>query len=260
LLAYQESVRAGMDDLKLSMSFVLEGQRQQWEGKWTMVKDRFTTVEHPSAEQKVVDLRRWANVHLIEIPDSGEPRVNQTEDSPLTGWKLAADRLSGGEWRYRFANPAAVPEHERERFTALLEELNRVEAGAAAFYQGHDLEVGESWQVPVDSLVRWFGDEVDGYVGDVNVSVDRLEEDQSQQCAVMKISLQAQGKMRDPEGQTLDMVMNAEGEIWRALELREDLKVDIRGEVTLKAAVSAQEIEMVVTGPLIISEQRKLRL
>ncbi len=260
-LAYQESVRAGMDDLKLVMSFVdEEGEKQQWEGQWTMVKDRFATVEHSSPQQKTVDLRRWATVHLIEIPESGEPRVNRTEDSPLTGWRLAGDRLGTGEWRYRFADLAAVPEHERERFTLLLEELNRVEVGVAAFYEGHDLDLGKSWQVPVTALVRWFGDEVGGYVGDINVKVDRVEDLQGQSCAVMEVAFKATGKMRDPDGQSLDMAMEARGEVWRALELREDLKVDIQGSMTLKAAVSAQEIEMVVAGPLAIREERKLRL
>lgn len=254
LLAYQESVRAGMDNLALRLSIPQEGQREVWDGRLTMVKDRFATVLHPTSEKKEVHLRRWANVHILELPKSGEPRINKTEDSPLTGQKLVANRLDAGDWEYQFAQDGATPEQNQ-----LLRELDRVEAGVAQFYHGHDLDVGQSWQVPVEALVRWFGDEVDGYAGDINVSVDRLETEQGELCAVLVVSFKATGTMHDPDGQTLDMTMDAAGEIWRSSRLEQDLKVEINGVVSMNADVPTQDITMKVEGPLVITEERKLR-
>ncbi len=256
ILAYQESVRASMNNLQLKMSFIGEsGQREEWEGRLTIEKDRFATVVHPAPERKEVHLRRWANVHIAEIPASGEPRANRTEESPLTGQELIADRLDDGAWTYQFASDAVEEEKKK-----LLSELDRVEAGAASFYAGHKLVEGESWQVPADALVRWFGDEVDGYAGDINVRVDRTETLQNHECAVLVVSFKAAGKMHDPDGQTLDMEMDAAGEIWRATTIDEDLKVEIHGSVTLKAAVPAREILLTIVGPLVITEDRKIRL
>lgn len=259
ILAYQESVRAGMDNLNLTMSFLGDdGERQNWTGRLTMVKDRFATVEHSTGERKQFDLRKWANVHIVEIPSSGEPRVNRTEDSPLTGRTLIADRLDTGGWRHGFDNEA-MAQQSGEAGQKLLEELDRVEEGVAAFYRGQTLKVGESWQVPATALVRWFGDEVEGFTGDINVRVERMDADQGRDCVVMSVSVAATGKMRDPDGQALDLKMDGEGEIWRATELGEDLKVDIRGSVTLSASVAERDIQMIISGPLVIAEERKLR-
>lgn len=357
-LAYQESVRAGMDNLELRMSFRGEdGEREEWEGRMTMVKDRFATVEHMNSQRKNVHLRRWSNVHIAEIPASGEPRANRTEDSPLTGQLLVVDRLPEGGWKHRLADESALPKEQAAGVEELLGELDSVERAAASFYQDQELKVGESWQVPATSMVRWFGDEVDGFSGDITLVVDRMESLQGQSCVVMKVSLNTVGKMRDPDGydlrwmsvtalaeltdrgesliivalvdgdlhirifdangrvavdkteselvsgpdlntlkallneapfpdasrlsekaktdiiekatsisghthpdgQTLDMAMEGVGEIWRAPALGEDLKVDIRGSVTLKTAVEERDIELTISGPLVISEERTLR-
>ena len=253
-LAYQESVRAGMDNLKLVMSFLDENnERQQWDGTMTMVKDRFATVEHPTSQQKEVHLRRWANVHIAEIPSSGEPRANRTENSPLSDQQLIADRMNG-TWKHRFVKPIANVEMEQR-----LAELDRVEAGVAAFYEDHKLAVGETWQVPATAMVRWFGDEVEGFSGDINVRVDRLDTDQDHACAVLGVSFKTTGRMKDPDGQFLDMELEAAGEIWRATEIGEDLKVAINGTVSLKAAVATRQIQMNITGPVVITEERKLK-
>ena len=65
--------------------------------------------------------------------------------------------------------------------------------------------------------------------------------------------------MKDPDGQFLDMEMEAAGEIWRAPGIGQDLKVAINGKVALKAAVAERQIQMSVTGPLVITEERKLK-
>ncbi|MGY8688979.1 MAG: hypothetical protein ACKVHP_14755, partial [Verrucomicrobiales bacterium] len=193
------------------------------------------------------------NVHIAEIPASEQPKANRTENSPLTGQKLIADRMWKG-WKHRFANPIANVEMEQK-----LEELDRVEAGVAAFYDGHTLEVGESWQVPATSMVRWFGDEVEEFSGDINVRVDRLDTDQDQACVVLAVSFKTTGKMIDPDSQALDMELEGAGEIWRATKFGEDLKVVIDGTVLLKAAVAERQIQMSITGPLVIMEERKLK-
>ena len=54
--------------------------------------------------------------------------------------------------------------------------------------------------------------------------------------------------------------MEGRGEIWRAEAIEQDLQVEINGTATLSAVVEAQEIKMTVSGPLKITERRKLRL
>lgn len=253
-LAYQESVRAGMDDLKLAMAFDDEnGERQQWDGAITLVKDRFATVRHTTSQSKEVHLRRWANVHIAEIPASGEPRANRTEDSPLTEQVLIAERIPSG-WKHRFSNNITDGDMLKQ-----LEELDRVEAAVHQFYAGKSLEIGESWQVPASAMARWFGDQVDGHAGDINVRVDRKETLQDHDCVVLAVTVKTSGNMRDPDGQAMAMQLEAEGEIWRAPALQEDLKVDLLGTVELKAAVEARAIEMTLSGPIAIVEERRLR-
>ena len=72
--------------------------------------------------------------------------------------------------------------------------------------------------------------------------------------------LKVQGKMKDPDGQALDVAMEGRGEIWRSEALEQDLQVEINGSATLSAAVATQEIKMIVNGPLKITERRTLRL
>ena len=254
VLAYREFVRAGMDDLELVVSFLGEnGERQQWRGRMTLAKVRLATVKHPTSQQKAVHLRRWANVYIAELPALGEPRADDTVNSPLTGRRLLADRLGDAGWRHRLA-----AEGSDEELNRLLGEFDRVEAGLAAFYKNQKLRVGESWQVPATAMARWFGDEVKELAGDINVKVDRLETMQDQACTVLEVSLQITGKMTDPDGEVLDLALEGSGEIWRATGLGEDLKVFIKGKATLGAVRATRQIQMTVTGPLVITEERKL--
>lgn len=258
-IAYQESVSAGLNDLDLSMSFLGEdGERQEWTGKLTIVKDRFATVEHSGSMQKVIHLRRWSDIHLAEIPQASAEPANNTVQSPLTNRRLIADLMDSGSWKHRLEGMAAdrkgSPDVQR-----MLSELDRVESGVALFYQNHKLAVGESWQVPVKAMARWFGDSMSEFSGDINVKVDREEALEGEPCVVMTVALAVQGKMTDPSGDALDVSMEGQGEIWRSVALNQDLQVEINGDATLKAAVPKQEITMVVKGPLNIIERRKLR-
>lgn len=259
VIAYQESVSAGLNDLDLTMSFLGEdGARQEWTGKLTIVKERFATVEHSGAQQKVVHLRNWSDIHLAEIPQASAEPANNTVLSPLTNKRLVADLTDSGAWKHRLegmaADRKASPDVQR-----MLSELDRVASGVAMFYQNHKLEVGESWQVPVNAMARWFGDTMSDFSGDINVKVDRMEALEGEPCVVMTVALAVNGKMVDPSGDALDVSMEGQGEIWRSVSMNQDLKVEINGTATLKAAVPKQEITMIVKGPLNIIESRKLR-
>ena len=259
-LSYKESVRAGFDELALAISFMGEDQTpQSWSGTLTIVKDRFATVEHTNSLQKLVHLRRWADVHIANIPDSGQPPADKTQQSQLTNKRFEAELMDSGGWKHFIEG---VP---RERtlpsdIVKLVGELDRVESGAALFYLNRKLDVGESWQVPVEGMARWFGNTIDDFSGDINVKVDRLGTVQEQPCTVLSVSLDVIGKMRDPDGQALDVALQGNGEIWRSTDLNLDLKVDIVGTAELKASVETNEIKMTVQGPLKITEERTLRL
>ena len=259
VVAYQESVRAGLDAMVLNMSFVDEEKnRKDWGGTLTIVKDRFATVEHEGTLQKTVHLRRWANVYLADIPDSGQPLANLTEDSPLTGKLVVADLMDTGAWRHRPEGVAADRAMSAD-VARLMGELDRVESGAAMFYLNQRLEVGESWQVPIEGMARWFGNLITEFSGDINVKVDRTETFQEHLCHIFKVDLKVDGKMLDPQGQGLDVSLQGNGEIWRAKDLSLDLKADITGTAELSAKVETNAISMIVKGPLKITEERKLR-
>jgi len=259
-LAYQEVVRAGFEDMVLKMSFLDENQeRQEWAGTLTLVKDRFATVEHSGRLQKTTHLRNWSDIHIADIPQASTEPANRTQTSPLSGKRLVADLTDTGGWKHRLEGFSAErnvsPDIER-----MLAELDRVESGAALFYQGHKLEVGESWQVPIEGMARWFGDSITETSGDINVQVEREDTVQEQPCIVLSVALKARGKMKDPDGQALDVTMEGRGEIWRSKALAQDLQVEINGTATLSVSVATQEIEMTVRGPLKITERRTLRL
>ena len=122
------------------------------------------------------------------------------------------------------------------------------------------MTIGESWQVPIEGMARWFGDSITVISGDINVKVEREDTMQEQSCVVLSVALKVQGKMKDPDGQALDVAMEGRGEIWRSEALEQDLQVEINGSATLSAAVATQEIKMIVNGPLKITERRTLRL
>ena len=259
-LAYQEAVRAGFEDMVLKMTFLDEKQeRQEWEGTLTIVKDRFATVEHSSRLQKTTHLRTWSDIHIANIPEASPEPANRTQASPLTGKRLVADLMDSGGWKHRLEGVPAERKLSAD-VERMLAELDRVESGAALFYQDHKLAVGESWQVPIEGMARWFGDSITDMNGDINVKVEREDTVQEQPCVVLSVALKVQGKMKDPDGQALDVSMEGRGEIWRSEALEQDLQVEIDGSATLSVAVAAQEIEMIVSGPLKITERRTLRL
>ena len=257
-LSYKESVRAGFENLALKMSFVNEkGEPQTWNGTLTIFKDRFATVEHPSRLQKVTHLRRWAEVHYADIPDSGQPPAPRDENSPLANRRLIADLLDNGGWKHHLEG---VPREQKlsADVVKMIDELDRLETAAASFYANRDLKVGESWQVPAAGATRWFGDMIEDLSGDINVKVDREGKVQDQACLVLAVDLKLAGKISDPDGQALDVKLNGSGEIWRATDLDLDLKTEINGQAQLGVAVEANQISMDVQGPLKISEERTL--
>lgn len=259
-LAYQEAVRAGFEDMVLKMSFLDENQeRQEWTGALTLVKDRFATVEHAGRLQKTTHLRTWSDIHIANIPEASTEPANRTQASPLTGKRLIADLMDSGGWKHRLEGVSADRKASAD-VERMLAELDRVESGAALFYQDYKLTIGESWQVPIEGMARWFGDSITVISGDINVKVEREDTMQEQSCVVLSVALKVQGKMKDPDGQALDVAMEGRGEIWRSEALEQDLQVEINGTATLSAAVATQEIKMIVNGPLKITERRTLRL
>ena len=259
-LAYQEAVRAGFEDMVLKMSFLDENkERQEWAGTLTLVKDRFATVEHAGRLQKTTHLRKWSDIHIANIPEASAEPANRTQVSPLTGKRLVADLMDNGGWKYHLEGVASDHKVSAD-VERMLAELDGVESGAALFYQDHKLAVGESWQVPIEGMVRWFGNSISEMTGDINVKVERKDTVQDQPCVVLSVALKVQGKMKDPDGQALDVTMEGRGEIWRVEAIEQDLQVEINGTATLSAVVEAQEIKMTVSGPLKITERRKLRL
>ncbi len=249
-LAYTEAVTAALDKLALEMTYDEGGEQKSMRGFVTMTKERFATVKHPTSSSKQLDLRRWAKVYVAElISDQQLPRNNRTDESPLTGQSLTANRTPEG-WK-----------HERGQIphTAELDELDLVERSAWKFYHGHKLEPGESWQVPADAIARWFGKEVSDTTGDINVRVERLDTFEEQRCAVLTIGLATTGKMRDEEQKLSDMTLNLAGEIWRAIDLGIDLKVELKGQIQLTAKVAEQNAEVKIAGPAVITETRGLR-
>ena len=255
-LAYLESVMATMDHLALTMTFPDPDEKEAmttWNGRMTIAKERFATVEHPTRERKHVHLRRWAKVHIVEMPDTGLPRVNRTVESPVTNANLSSDRLSNG-WKHALLDGQAPPEWQAD-----LDELDRVAVADASFTKGKTLEPGKSWQLPGAMVARWLGDEITEITGDVNVRVDREETVQGHPCVILKVEVKVAGKLKDEEGKAFDTTIEAKGEMTHAEDLDITLKAELTGTAQLKFADIERKTTVTVQGPLKILESRELR-
>ena len=253
-LAYQESVNAVMDQMKLRMAYQEDGQRKTMQGLVTMSKERFATVVHSTSQMKRIHLRRWARLHTAEITDSEIPRANRTQESPLTDARLEADKLPGDQWRFRLTDKPETPEN-----VTALKELEKVESAYTQFYHGHRVREGESWQVPAPAIARWFGDEVAEMIGSINLKVTGSETIENHACAVIDVELNTTGKMTDDEGKISDLELIAKGKIWRAVDFQEDLKVEITGNVKLTAIIPDDSAEVIISGPIAITESRRIK-
>lgn len=253
MLSYQESVNAVMDPMTLNMSYDEGGERKELKGQVTMLKQRFATVKHPSSQMKSIHLRQWAKVHQAAIIGQDMPRGNETNDSPITDGRLEAHRTNEG-WQLQIPGVQETPE-----IALAMKEMETIENAAYQFYQGQTVREGESWQVPAPAVARWFGADVSDMTGAINLNVGAQEAIEDTPCSKIAITIKTTGKMTDEDGKISDMAIEANGSIWRAVDLGEDLKVDIKGTVTLTATMPEQNAKVVIDGPLEITETRKLR-
>jgi len=253
ILAYQESVNAVMERMEMHIAYDEAGERKTLRGSATMSKQRFATVEHATNKMKRVHLRRWARVHVAEITDSSIPRGNEVQESPLSNARLEADRKEAG-WRMRLTDRPETPEN-----IPALQELEKVESSNLLFYHGQTVREGESWQVPAPAVARWFGNDVADMTGSINLRVGGREPVNEVACSVIDVEINTIGKMTDDQGKISNLELIAKGKIWRAVELGEDLKVDINGTVKLSAKMAEQNAEVIIEGPIRITESRKLK-
>lgn len=249
-LAYRELIEITMGPLDMEIPMA---DSDPIKGRVTMTRQFIADVTHPTDRRKKVTIRRYLGQKIGEIFGHDIPRQTTGEDSPLTSMTVVADRTSEG-WKYSLPQGTADEAQQTD-----LDGLNRMAAGEALFYARRAFDEKAFWNVPLEGFSRWMGKDAILLAGDIGVQVDRFETVENEPCVILDVSLQAEGKLRDEEGKTLNMTTTAKGKITRSLERQIDIQVQIEGTIDFHADIPEQNTSMTMTGPITIVETRLLQ-
>jgi len=122
---------------------------------------------------------------------------------------------------------------------AQLEELEPETADIPSPYPAEPVAVGHKWELNKELVAQWLGEDVDkeGYEGSGSYELLEIVEHQGQRCAKLKMKLSFTMPMEEEadleEGQTGDMSIAMEGLVYRSLDQRLDIDIDMKGKMAL---------------------------
>jgi hypothetical protein len=251
-----------------------EGGVVDTRGDFTL--DSEVTIEAPTGDMNMTmsTKQRYANETTVLEAADGEPtklrrvvetavtdretefmgeREKESEKSPLHGETIVMT-LVDGEWAAELEQGTPT-KAQRDRLADLASQLG------TSIYPDRELEVGEEWTVPQESLPPMLiPPDADDVQGNMTCTFTAIEEYEGVQCAVVDYELEVSFADSSTEGQQMSAKMTMAGKVHRSLDSHLDLLNEGSGTLTYTGTLTEGDQSMAFsgTGPVTFKETSEI--
>lgn len=234
-----------MDDAQLSFSV----QGQTIKGTMSMIQHkmlqiRVTTVKDGQPVETETETKESTQKQKMTI--NGNPKENEKTE-PLQGLTMVS-KLVDAKWKNQLKTGEPTPEQQKA-----LDKVGGFESNE--MYEDKPVAVGASWTVAPENINKMLGESsTTNTTGTMQCKFDRVEKLDGRPCAVVAVALKVSGTPEGQPGTTLTMELK--GNIYRALEEKVDVKIDLNGTMKMEGAVPGAPpgSTMEASGPLTMKQ------
>lgn len=236
---WREVTEAVMKDGTMNMAM----GDQQMNGTCDSTESTIATAEELKDGKVRLIIEKEVSSNSITL--GGRTQSND-EQGPLVGIPLIAEKTNG-KWTFRLEKGQPTPEQQEE-----LDGLADDKAIDAEIYPDRKIKVGESWSMSPKAIAHLMGEDTPNASGKGTLTLKDIVEHNGQRCALIELDFEGSGTMTDDSGVAVQMTMAMKGDIYRSLEMFEDIKADLKGNIDMTS--SPQEgFSMKMGGPLTLT-------
>jgi hypothetical protein len=180
-----------------------------------------------------------------ELGFEGMPKSDPIR-SELEGESIIGERIDGPKWKH-----SLVRGNPSENQKAELEKRPGFESDDE-LYPSEKIKVGDTWNIEAVSLTRLFDDSFSDLSGEIKRTFMKVEEIDTEECALIQSSGVVKGKMKDETGApSMLMEMDLKLTSWRSLKTGISVKEQFEGKIKLSGTqtVEGEKVRFSVSGP-----------
>ncbi len=213
-----------------------------------------TAVTTQKVEEQIISPGR-IRVHIIE--DIAQTAVNMDGDAPeaieekgvLHDKVLIAERI-GAQWIYALEEDPDPSESQQSR----LDDLASLKEQEDIIYPKEMISVGQLWEIDPEAISKMFGiEQILHSTGEGTLQFEEVTMYNGYECALLTLNMTVSAEIIDDELGRSQMNLEAEGKIYRSLELFRDIGTEIRGVINIHSEDEETGMTVTMQGPVLIN-------
>lgn len=198
------------------------------QGAMSVTDSETRDIEFVSEREQIVTLKEKESKLLMD--NGGAEQQEITVKSALLGQKISAHRKNGNQWWYGLSEGEPDDLQTKE-----LQVMSESEVLSVFEYPEKPVTLGQEWEASGKVLQTLLGSAFTAKVARVHFRMNGVKTYEGQRCAELGVRIEAMGDYLIGEANLpAKMIIDMSGTLLHSLNTFQDLKVDLKGVMTLE--------------------------